>query len=238
MRILLTNDDGFYAPGLRALRTELKKLGDVRVVAPATEQSAAGHSVTLLAPLLVNEVFEDDGVTPIGWAVEGRPADCVKLALLELATGAVRLELDSPDNEQVCLALSPNGRWLASGSIDRSVVLWDLTGRQAGVDTLIPLLGPLDTSHTVSNLQIEISDDSATLSAYVMSQHFMPRQGSRRGSENALLMNRYDCELVRDGQKWRFKRVTIDNAWAQGNPEILNALAIQRALATKTKRPK
>lgn len=113
-----------------------------------------------------------------------------------------------------------------------------LTGRQAVVDTLITLLGPLDTSHTVSNLQIEISDDSATLYAYVMSQHFMPRQGSRRGSENALLMNRYDGELVRDGQKWRFKRVTIDNAWAQGNPEILNALAIHRALAAKTKRPK
>jgi len=113
-----------------------------------------------------------------------------------------------------------------------------LTGRHAVVDTLIPLLGPLDTSHTVSNIQIEISDDSATLYAYVMSQHFMPRQGSRRGSENALLMNRYDCELVRDGQKWRFKRVTIDNTWAQGNPEILNALAIHRALAAKTKRPK
>ena len=113
-----------------------------------------------------------------------------------------------------------------------------LTGRQAIVDALIPLLGPLDTSHTVSNLQIEIGDDSATLYAYVMAQHFMPRQGSRRGSENALLMNRYDCELVRDGQKWRFKRVTIDNAWAQGNPEILNALAIQRTLAAKAKRPK
>ncbi len=54
------------------------------VVAPATEQSAAGHSVTLLNPLLVSEVFEDDGVTFVGWAVEGRPADCVKLALLEL----------------------------------------------------------------------------------------------------------------------------------------------------------
>ena len=46
-------------------------------------------------------------------------------------------------------------------------------------------------------------------------------------------MNRYDCELVRDGQKWRFKRVTIDNAWAQGNPEILNALAIQPRLGRK-----
>ena len=53
-------------------------------VAPATEQSAAGHSVTLLNPLLVTEVFEDDAKTFVGWAVEGRPADCVKLALLEL----------------------------------------------------------------------------------------------------------------------------------------------------------
>ena len=84
MRILLTNDDGIYAPGLRALRAELRKLGEVTVVAPATEQSAAGHSVTLLTPLLVNEVFEDDAKTFVGWAVEGRPADCVKLALLEL----------------------------------------------------------------------------------------------------------------------------------------------------------
>src|SRR5439155_13117723 len=78
------NDDGIYAPGLRALRTELQKLGTVTVVAPATEQSAAGHSVTLLNPLLVSEVFDVDGTTFLGWAVEGRPADCVKLALLEL----------------------------------------------------------------------------------------------------------------------------------------------------------
>jgi len=113
-----------------------------------------------------------------------------------------------------------------------------LTGRQAIVDALIPLLGPLDTSHTVSNVQIEISDDSATLYGYVMAQHFMPHQGSRGGSENALLMNRYDCELVRDGHKWRFKRMVIDNSWTQGNPQILNALAIQRTLAAKAKRPK
>jgi|ERR1700730_3536192 len=110
-----------------------------------------------------------------------------------------------------------------------------LTGRQAILDGLLPLLGPLDTSHTASNLQIEISGDSATLYAYLMAQHFMPREGSRRGSENALLMNRYDCELVRDGQKWRFKRVTIDNAWAQGDPEILNVRATHRALTSKPK---
>ena len=84
MKILLTNDDGIYAPGLRALRKELQQLGQVTVVAPATEQSAAGHSITLLTPLLVQEVFNEDRSDFIGWAVEGRPADCVKLALQEL----------------------------------------------------------------------------------------------------------------------------------------------------------
>ena len=113
-----------------------------------------------------------------------------------------------------------------------------LAGRQAIVDALIPLLGPLDTSHTVSNVQIEVSEDSAAFYCYVLAQHFMPREGARPGSENAMLMNRYDCELVRDGEKWRFKRMTIDNAWAQGNPEILNALATQRVLAAKSRPPK
>ena len=86
MLILLTNDDGVYAPGLRAMRAELKKLGQVVVVAPAAEQSAAGHSITLLTPLLVQEVLDADN-QPMGWAVEGRPADCVKLALIELLPG-------------------------------------------------------------------------------------------------------------------------------------------------------
>jgi 5'-nucleotidase len=83
VRILLTNDDGIHAPGLRALRMELRKLGEVVVVAPAAEQSAVGHSITLSTPLVVQQVF-DDAREFVGWAVEGRPADCVKLALLEL----------------------------------------------------------------------------------------------------------------------------------------------------------
>jgi 5'-nucleotidase len=83
VRILLTNDDGVYAPGLRALRPELMKLGEVTVVAPASEQSAVGHSITLLTPLIVQELRDDEGGF-LGWAVEGKPADCVKVALLEL----------------------------------------------------------------------------------------------------------------------------------------------------------
>lgn len=85
MKILLTNDDGILAPGLRALRTELAHMGRVVVVAPASEQSAVGHSITLLHPLLVEEVHEEGEL--FGYAVEGKPADCVKLGLVELVEG-------------------------------------------------------------------------------------------------------------------------------------------------------
>jgi len=81
VQILLTNDDGIFAPGLIALKQALAPLGDVCVVAPATEQSGVGHSVTYLSPLTAKEVF--DGTERRGWAVEGSPADCVKLALGE-----------------------------------------------------------------------------------------------------------------------------------------------------------
>jgi 5'-nucleotidase len=81
MRILLTNDDGIYAPGLAAMERALARLGEVCVVAPAVEQSGVGHSITFLSPLMAKEVF--DGQRRRGWAVEGSPADCVKLALAE-----------------------------------------------------------------------------------------------------------------------------------------------------------
>jgi hypothetical protein len=108
-----------------------------------------------------------------------------------------------------------------------------MTGRGTIVQKLIPLIGPLDTSHTVSNLQIEVNGDSATAHAYVMSQHFMPGEGCRQGTENTLFMNRYDADLVRDGSVWRFKRVVIDNAWSEGDPAIINAMATLRATRAK-----
>jgi 5'-nucleotidase len=80
--ILLTNDDGVYAPGLAALERELRRLGEMWVVAPAAEQSGVGHSITYLTPLIVKEVFH--GTHRWGWAVEGSPADCVKLGITEL----------------------------------------------------------------------------------------------------------------------------------------------------------
>jgi len=79
--ILLTNDDGIYAPGLAALREQLGRLGEVYVVAPATEQSGVSHSITYLTPLIVKEVFH--GEQRWGWAVEGSPADSVKIGIAE-----------------------------------------------------------------------------------------------------------------------------------------------------------
>ncbi len=82
MRILLTNDDGIGAPGIIALHDALKGLGEITVVAPKTVQSATSHGITYHAPLMISRVR----VTPSmgGTAVDGRPADCVKLALTNL----------------------------------------------------------------------------------------------------------------------------------------------------------
>lgn len=82
MRILITNDDGIMAPGLTALYRALADLGEVEVVAPETTQSAMGHAISVLTPMLVQRVHVNRVFW--GWSVDGRPADCVKLALLEL----------------------------------------------------------------------------------------------------------------------------------------------------------
>jgi len=83
--ILLTNDDGVHAPGLAAMERQLRELGEVCVVAPATEQSGVGHSITYLTPLTAKEVYV--GRRQWGWAVEGSPADCVKIGVTELCPG-------------------------------------------------------------------------------------------------------------------------------------------------------
>lgn len=82
MLILLTNDDGIHAPGIVAMYRELVRMGDVHVVAPETVQSATGHGITLATPLLTNRVTIENAFT--GIAVDGRPADCVKLAIAKL----------------------------------------------------------------------------------------------------------------------------------------------------------
>lgn len=82
MRILLTNDDGIHAVGIRDLYKGLVAAGhEVLVAAPLSEQSAVGHAITIAMPLRVKE-FTENGFHGLG--VSGTPADCVKLALTTL----------------------------------------------------------------------------------------------------------------------------------------------------------
>ena len=74
-RILITNDDGIHSDGLIKLEEALKQVGDVYVVAPASEMSGASHSLTLARPLRIRQLDERH------WAIDGTPTDCVTLAL-------------------------------------------------------------------------------------------------------------------------------------------------------------
>lgn len=76
--VLITNDDGVHAPGIRALAAALAAVGRVQVVAPDREASACSHSLSLRHPLRAEEI--EPGVH----AVDGTPADCVNLALARL----------------------------------------------------------------------------------------------------------------------------------------------------------
>jgi 5'-nucleotidase len=82
MHILVTNDDGVHAPGLLALVQEMKKIGQVTVLAPDRNWSASGHVKTMERPLRVKETQLADGTPAL--ASDGAPSDCVALALLGL----------------------------------------------------------------------------------------------------------------------------------------------------------
>ncbi len=82
LNILVSNDDGIDAPGIHVLVKELKKLGTVTVVAPDRQQSAVGHAITMNFPLRVKKYYKNGQF--FGYAVEGTPADAVKLAVRAL----------------------------------------------------------------------------------------------------------------------------------------------------------
>ncbi|HEY6139274.1 MAG TPA: 5'/3'-nucleotidase SurE [Thermoanaerobaculia bacterium] len=78
VRILVTNDDGIYSEGIRKLAKALAALGEVVIVAPDREQSAASHALTLNRPLRLIQLEENE------WIVDGTPTDCVNLGVLKL----------------------------------------------------------------------------------------------------------------------------------------------------------
>ncbi|MGB2635227.1 MAG: 5'/3'-nucleotidase SurE [Candidatus Acidiferrum sp.] len=73
--VVLTNDDGYQAAGLRALAEHLKDFANVRIIAPSWERSGAAQSLTLRQPIVCHKIAENE------WAIDGTPADCVIVAL-------------------------------------------------------------------------------------------------------------------------------------------------------------
>jgi len=84
-RVLLTNDDGHQAAGLKALANELRTIAEVSIVAPSWERSGAAQSLTLRQPIVCHATGENE------WAIDGTPADCVIVALHQLLQGPAGL---------------------------------------------------------------------------------------------------------------------------------------------------
>ncbi|GGS19381.1 nuclear transport factor 2 family protein [Actinokineospora fastidiosa] len=90
-----------------------------------------------------------------------------------------------------------------------------MTGRDAIVDTILALFaGRVTTTHQVANPRVAVEGDTARLTALVEAQHLLTADHGTF----ALLKNRYDVDLVRDGDRWVMRRVVIDNVWFTGDP--------------------
>ncbi len=141
MHILVTNDDGVWAPGLLALAQELRSLGKVSVLAPDHNWSASGHVKTLERPLRVRETLLADGTA--AFASDGAPSDCVALAFMGLLNDPIDL---------VVSGINPNANLghdvTYSGTVTAAMegAIWGLPGIAVSLDAPEYHVGPLDFS--------------------------------------------------------------------------------------------
>jgi len=132
--VLITNDDGVLAPGIRAVAEALREIAEVVVAAPDRERSAASHSISLDRPLRVDEI--EDGT----YAIDGTPVDCVYLALLHLV----------PRKPALVVSGINNGYNLGSDVFYSGTVAGAVEGALRGVPSLAVSLGrksPQDFSY-------------------------------------------------------------------------------------------
>lgn len=139
MHILVTNDDGVFAPGLLAMAQELRKIGKVTIVAPDHNWSASGHVKTLSRPLRAKEVILPDSSTAL--ACDGAPSDCVALVCLGLLSEQV---------DMVVSGINPNANLghdvTYSGTVTAAMeaAIWNLPGIAVSLDAPEYHSGPLD----------------------------------------------------------------------------------------------
>lgn len=134
MHLLLSNDDGYQAPGLVALAQSLSEIAKISVVAPHIDRSAASNSLTLQMPLRANEV-------KAGWfRVDGTPTDCVHLGL----TGLLQ---DEPDMVVAGINCGPN---LGDDVIYSGTVAAAIEGRHLGFPAVAVSINSFQAKHFVT----------------------------------------------------------------------------------------
>ncbi len=139
MNILISNDDGIAANGIRALTEELSKYHNVYVVAPDRERSAAGHSLTLHTPLRVEEIEESKSGAKRTWVTNGTPGDCVKLGI-----NAILAPEEQPDFVISGINHGPN---LGSDILYSGTVSCAMEGAMLGVPSIAVSLASMQTEY-------------------------------------------------------------------------------------------
>lgn len=151
MHILVTNDDGVWAPGLLALAQELRSLGKVSILGPDRNWSASGHVKTLERPLRVKETLLADGSKAL--ASDGAPSDCVALAFLGLLNEPIDL---------VVSGINPNANLghdvTYSGTVTAAMegAIWGLPAIAVSLDAPEYHVGPLDF-HTAARVACRVA---------------------------------------------------------------------------------
>lgn len=183
-RIIVSNDDGVLAPGIKALADELSKIADIDVIAPDRNRSGASNSLTLLAPLHVNRL--DNGY----YAVDGTPTDCVHLALTGLFDSPADLVV-SGINEGANLgddvlysgtvAAAMEGRFLGLPAIAVSLVGRDAKHYATAASIAGQLVTKLQQHHLPSQTILNVNVPDLPLSDIKGLQ--VTRLGSRHLSE-------------------------------------------------------
>ena len=158
MKILISNDDGILANGIRALIEALAPCHDVYVVAPDRERSAAGHSLTLHTPLRVEEVDPKYGAIRC-WMTTGTPGDCVKLAI-----NAILSEAEKPDLVISGINHGPN---LGADILYSGTVSCAMEGAMMGYPSIATSLASMRTDYVDFNVTAQfIAELVAKLDKY------------------------------------------------------------------------
>jgi hypothetical protein len=124
------------------------------------------------------------------------------------------LGLDLRDRDLAASAFAPDARLESRAAGQQAESGQVMTGRDTIVDAVLARIAALDTTHVVTNPRVEVTGDTAALTALVEAQHLVAADHSH----NALFKNRYAARLSRDGQRWVISQVRVDTVWLAGDP--------------------